>query len=676
MLADRAHVRLAGDSFLIDETQPGHYIHRFIDLVPERDDVPMPGAPRKNAFMSDSLYWTYDDWAGGEGNRQWYEEDYDMYKVGWELNPRIRGRLTGRPNRTRISVDGTDVRDRNFFTIGVKGRLWMAGGIDLFYSTAPQTSFTQVSDANDLKIATLSSSYKITALAANERWCFVAAFRSNAGNPGTRVIRAVDYSGNDSDILDEVADKPAFIGMCIFNGRLWAWTGARLISYDIDSVANGGTANVNSTVRYSVGSDIVSALPGSGYFGGCFTAENSIIMWYAEDMQTYAYEYKKGVGRPIWKLPHGYTAKDAWYQDGVVYFSGHWDSDDGTAGYGELKALVLENYRPLSLKWVRKTEGTGTKMNLAAGSPSYARQNLMCATHTGRIFVYDAETDGLTMLDQLSRSSGSDPDGLTFTSADNRIGDTITYGSRRVVAVYRPGAGAAGTENYQVVTYDDDEQNQIELDLNSTDWTGYNGYFESSAWDYGYPMELKSLIGFHLTFKPLVSGQTIDVSYDLDGTGSFTALTQVTSATSGASAGRVFIPVATTSAAKKFFSMAYRVKLASQGDAVAVPILYAVTAEAKLTRKREEWVLRLRLKNELSNTRVKGRKDKGSTIRDNILDTVKAGVPVEFLDGYRYDGEQPRYSTHTVIIKEAEDEIDESGEGICTVRLVATSEAT
>jgi hypothetical protein len=427
---------------------------------------------------------------------------------------------------------------------------------------------------------------------------------------------------------------------------------------------------------YSGGGEIVEnvAPNKSTYWANCIATENSIIMFYSTEMNSQVWEYKRGVGRPIWKLPYGYTIKDMTYNNGVVYVTGHWDAADGTVGYGELKALVLESYRPLSLKTVRKSDGQGTAMALGAASTSYAAQIMLCATHTGKIWVYDAETDGLTMLDDLNKDTSADPDGMSYPSG-SRIGATCTYGSKRLVAVYGPGLGASDAE-YQIVNYDDDEVNQIEKDLNTTDWTGYLGYFESSSWDYNYPMERKSLIGFHLTFKPLVAGQTLDVSYALD-SDSFTSLTQVTSSTGGADVGRVFIPVATVSDAKRFFNLKFRVKLASQGDTITVPILYAVTAEAKLVRKREEWILALRLKDETQRTRMSDRLNRGSTIRDRILTLVANGAPVTFLDGFRYRGRVPdQYSTHTVVIKEAEDIIEQPGEGTCIVRLVATTGAT
>lgn len=682
-LASRADILLDDDEFMIDRSVPRHYAHRLIDLAPQDSQVDIPGDPDKRAYASDNLFWSASDWAGGEGNRMWFSEDYDMYRVGHALNPRIRGQLTGRPKRYRTQVTCTDVRDRQHFTVGVSGRLWMSGGIDLFYSTDPTSSFTQVSDVNDVKLNTVSANYKITALTANDRWCFFSAWRS--ASSGTRLTRAVDASGNDCTVEAEGTGVPAYAGMTTMFGKLYCWTGQKLYEMDIDGLANGGTGLASDKIRkvHDVGAEIAdgSALGGT-FFAKCISTENSVVYFYTTEMQSWVFEYKKGVGRQIYKAPYGYTILDMAYNNGVVYLVGHWDSVSNTKGYGEIKAIILESYRPIHVKWVRKTEGTdGTSMSLAAASTSYANQIMMSAIYTGRVFIYDAETDGLTMLDYINRESGSDPDSLTFTHGDNRVASTITYGPWRCVAIYRPSAAGAGTEEYQVAVYDDDERNTVATGLNNTDFTTSKFFLESSQWDYSFPMEKKALVGFHLTFEPLISGQFIDVSYSLDGA-NYAALTQITSATSGASTGRVFLLASTAGTTKSFYQLKYKVTLTSNSG-VAAPILYAITAEAKLVRKREEWELVIRLKDESRGTRPGNREQRGDKMRDWLEATVKTGGVITFKDGFRYRGlpndpylANTSYKQHTVTIKEIEDVIEQPGEGACRVLLVATTEAT
>jgi hypothetical protein len=334
----------------------------------------------------------------------------------------------------------------------------------------------------------------------------------------------------------------------------------------------------------------------------------------------------------------------------------------------------------MPLKHPRSIQGTNLQIQTLANS--YGSQILCVGEHSGRIFVYDADSDGFTMLDDFA-DAATNADSLKFArnngeTGDNRVGGALTWGTKRLVAIWCPQAAAADSEEYQLVTYDDERLTNRETGLNATNYTGLTGYFESPLWDYNFPMERKNLVGFHLNFDPLVSGMFIDVSYSIDGA-SYTNLTQVTSSTSGASTGRVFIPVSTSSATVSFFQMSFRVKLTSS-TGVYTPILYAVSCEAKLKRLREEWELVIRLKDEEYLSRPANREVRGSRLRDWLEATVESGAVVALQDGYRYGKQgpqvQPNITTHTVIIQEVEDVIEKAGEGSCRVLLVATTEAT
>jgi hypothetical protein len=480
-------------------------------------------------------------------------------------------------------------------------------------------------------------------------------------------------SGSSTTVESEGTTKAPYAGLAIMEGKLYGWTGRRLFEMDIDQsmpLASDKIRKVYDTRIDPVSTNVFS----TDWWAEAIATENSVIMWYSNNGRSEIYEYKKGVGRPIWRPPQGFTIKGSCYSQGIAYFSGHWGGDSSFSGFGALYALPLNSYSPIFLKWVRKT--TNDNLQMQEMCESYGMQVMVTAQRTGRIFVYDADADGLTMLDDLERSSGSDPDSLTFTNNESRVGGMVTYGPHRYATIYQPGlSSASGT--YQIVYYEDDEPGQRETGLNTTDYTGATFALDSSSWDFDYPYEIKTLVGFHVAFKPLITDQTIKISYSLD-EASFVDLANITSATAGASTGRVYQQVSVSGSQKKFTNLVFRITLTS-ATGVKPAIVYSVAAEAKLVRKREEWELVIRLKDEMAQGRTTKRRAFGSRLRDWLEETVEAGNVITLLDGYRYKRDTTgtaavsgkAYSTHSVYIKQVIDVINEAGEGSCKVTLVA-----
>lgn len=668
MLDNNAAIKLGSDYFQIDRAVDNHYVHRFRDIKPSRLEI--TGMPGKSQLDGSSIMWTFDDWSGGEGNRIYYADQPTVYSVGYELNPRVKGQITGRPNRGRVTITANKTAQRPMMTMG-DGAVWIGGGQVLAYSRGAPATWTEKSAAE----VGLNghANYQMTALTGDHEWVYLSGYHS--ASSGTRLTLQVSRSdtGSPNIVVAEATGKAPYADMAVLEGKLYAWTGRKLWEHDLDGTFPLTVAADTIRLADDTGVDPVSAnVFSTDWWAECKATENSIIYWYSTEGQTEVYEFKKGQGKPIWRPPYGFTVKGSVYQNGVMFFSGHWGGDSVLNGWAAVYALPLDSYRPIALKTPRRLQNTfANGAQLQEMAASYGHQVMTANQKYGQIFIFDMETDGLTMLDDLTRETGADPDSLTFVFDTNRIGQLITVGPYRYVSVYAPGTAGAGT--YQIVYYKDDEPGQRETGQNTTNYTGQVGYWESPKWDMDYPMEQKNLIGFHLTFEPLVSGMFLDVSYSIDG-GAFTALTQITSATSGASAGRVFIPVATISSQKKFFQMQYRVTMTSS-TAVKTPILYAITAESKLTRKREEWELVIRLKDEQSRTRPSDRKVKGPTLRDWLETTVKSGNVVTFQDGFRYQNAN-QYTTSIVTIEEMTDVVMEPGEGSCRLVLVANTEAT
>jgi hypothetical protein len=691
--ASAAHIKLDDDEFMLDRSAEPHYSKRWYD-VDDEENPNITGDPGKMKRNAESLFWTYTDWAGGEGNRVYDPEQPDTYDIGYEINPRYRGQLHGRPNRRRATVTTTDTNARPCMAIGNQA-VWLGGGYDLAHSITGPVSWTEkahstTAAADYIGLRSLSTSYRITAMVGDNDYIYFTAW--HAGSSGSRALLRTVRS--DAALCDTVETQQTsvapYAGLCMMNGKLFGWTGRRLTRMDTTGTAANISTTVSGGVTTALGSKekvfdsrvdpASSNVFSTDWWADCNATENSIVMWYSNSGVSEVYEYKKGVGKPIWRPPYGFTIKSSCYSNGVMFFAGHWgaDANDGadTAGRGVLYALPLDSYRPFPVKHVRL--GKDQNLQMQEMHASYGYQIITVAQRSGRIFIYDAEADGFSMLDTIGGTSG---DSMVFTANSNRIAGSVTWGKNRYFAIYKPGDAAGTDGSYQVAVYDDDDPNQAEIKMNTTDYTNYKGWFETPRWDYGYPLDKKSLIGFHLTFKPLTAGQTLDVMYDHLEAGAaetatdWTTLTQITSSTTGASVGRVFLPVSLSGAQKKFMTLKYRVTLGSTtGTSVAPPILYAVSAEAKLIRKRKEWLLTIRVKDEPSrNARPSHRQSRGWRLRDYLEETIEAGNAIVFRDGYRYKGEAlystTFYSTHNVIIKEAEDIINKEGEGTMRILL-------
>lgn len=620
--------------------------------------------------------WAYDDWSGGEGNRNYYADDPTVYNVGYELNPRIRGQLTARPHRRYFGTCATnDTSKRPSITIGpgstvaadggagsgggAGSAIWIGGGYRMSNSIGSPTSWTDVSAA-DVGLSALDAGYDITAMAGDHDYVYYAAWTSDAS--GTRVIMRMNKATHTGAIVvaEETGTNP-FGGMCFMHGKLYAWTGSKLYEYDIDNTIPLAADAI--TMVYKAGPAPLNAnIFSSSWWADCVATENSVIAFYTTAAISHVYEYKRGgttgAGRPLYTAPYGFSIKAVAYLQGTVYFSGHWGGDSDAKGWGELYAMPLNSREPLFLGRFRHNQNNNLQMQEMCSS--YGLQMMVAASHTGRIFVYDAELDSITMLDDLETTAAhgaADTDGLKFNDNDDRIGGMVTYGPYRVAVVYKPGDAADTSGNYRIVSYDDDEPAQRETGFATSDFSQLTGYLDSPTWDYDFPFENKALLGFHVTFEPLISGQSLVISYGLDGAAPTTALTTITSATAGSSTGRVFLAVAGT----KFFRLQFRVKLISTTGVLA-PILYGVAAEAKLTRKRLEWDIVIRVKDEAANGHPDSQKQFGYRIRDWLDSIVTSGVVVTMYDGYRY-GDPGSSTSYSVTVQEAEDIIDRPGEG-------------
>ena len=669
-IVGKAHVVIDGIKFLIDKSVQDSYVHMYRPITAERADI--SGMPGKQQLKSDILMWAYTDWVGGEGNRSYITDQTSIYSVGNVINPRIRGQLQGRPTRTRTTVAVTDGLDRPRWDTAA-GVLWLAGSRDLFFTDngggSWSGSWNTAAGFGGAGTLFNDANYRVTSTGGDAESIYIAAYHSGAS--GSRGIQEVTVTGMGSGIsapvgsklLDEQTSVSPIAGMCTMGGKLYAWTGRKLIELDIAETDRPLLASQHREL-YDTGNDPVNRnVFTTKWWADCIPTENSVIFFYSVAGRSRVYEAKASssdptsvVGRPLWNSPLGFCIKSAAYVDGVVYFTGHWGGDSDIDGWGSAYALPLDSLRPVNLGFFRRH--TQNNLQMQESNESYGKQVLMAAANTGRIFIFDAEFDGITMLDDLESPIGGDADGLVFENSNHRIGGVVTFGRYRFASIYKPTAPTGTT--YQIVRYASDEEDDRATGMNTTNYPDSLFYLEHPHWDYDFPMEVKKLRGVYVTFKPLISGQQIQIKYSID-SATFVDAGTITSATTGNATGRVFLEVSTPSSQVEFYNVSFRVYVTSN-TAVVTPIVYSVALESSLKRKRKQWRLTIRVKDELDRTRVTTGKLKGSTIRDRLLTIVDTAEVVTFLDGYRY-GIDNTYTTHSVTIDEATDVIVEPGEG-------------
>jgi hypothetical protein len=645
--------------FLLDESitttfrQP--YRHSIVP-VQASGRGQIPGLPSgegdaQRVGTIDRLLWTMTDWIGGENNRVWDPNNPEVYDFG-SGNPRIRGEYTGRPKKTNITISCDNVQDRPILCVA-DGRLWIGGGQTLKSSDDWGDTFSDRTGTLNL-----ASGFKITAMVGFHDGIYVAAKKSSTGHHIIRQVQVTSLFG--ADVLADEVGKP-HVGLQILDGRLYAWTGKKLFEGDLNAtypLTNPKSWRAVGDTGADLDYDNYGGTSPGSWWGDVAVSENSLFAFIGLEGHTYVYEWDGKTLTECWQLEYGLTGKSMTVQNGVIYVAGHWSGEsDATDGFGGEYAMPLDSRVPGFVGFFRKSAGQNLQMQEMCGS--YGAQHMIAAAILGKIFIYDADYDSITLLDDLANA------------ANFKIGSMITFGKRRFVVVYKP--GAAGTNNYELYYYKSDEPGHRESVGTLTDSTEYGEY------DFGFPMEVKTLHGFHVTFLPMVANQRITISYQWDQAG-YTATTVITSATSGNAAGRVFIPLITG-------PRGYRLKVKVTVDnnstsGVKQPIVYSVTAEARVLNYTDVFEMYIRLKDESQSVKGHAHSRGGrlaEDIRAGIIAACRTGTLLTFKDGALYSGTRKpvHFDTYTVYIDSFEDNIsrggggDNAAEGFGFIRLVA-----
>lgn len=675
MLAGKTHVKIGTYEYHLAEDIEGHYLHRFDPDIPnEGPYIPGEGANKIAPSKAGRLLWSMTDWSGGEGARVWDPQEPDVYNWSNAGNPRIPGQFTGRAVRAldSTSLTANDQSKRPFLAIA-DNSLWYAGGRRIGYATDPTGSWTVVNSSavagsDYTGFESLNTSYYITAVCGTGKYLYYAGW--NSDNSGERVLlrRDATNAAVADTVWSETTSAPPFAGLAEANGNIYAWTGRRL--YELNVSESVPLAAKHRRKVFDSGVEIASTkVFANTWWADAVAAENSVFFFYATNGISDVYMYRNGP-RHVWRAPLGFTIKTITYQNGVVFLTGHFSAGTSTKdGWGAVYAIPTDTLQPMFVTWVRKHTGNNLQMQEAA--TSWGTQLMFGAGNTGRVFVYDMDADGLSLMDHIDTAGGTQApattDAIAFDS-DDRIGALITQGKYRIALYYDTDTATSGT--YKMVYWDDDEEAQR---VAGTATNTATNVLYAPRWHFGYPMSPKRLHGFHVTYKVenaattsgLLSGQSILIEYRLDNKTWTTAATISSSTTpSSGVQGHHFIPITNTD---KFMWLEWRMSVIGTSG-VQTPIIYGITSEASLVSYEETWDLIVRVKDEQGDPRNTNRKWHAWTLRDYLEDLMQNRSSITFLDGYRYRSPGD-YTTHTVVVESAADVIVRNAEGYMQVRL-------
>jgi len=585
-LRSGADVKIGSREFFLDDTAQEPYAHVLVSLYSDTQKIAGMDATTADPNV---LLWPYDDFAGGVENKYYSELIPDTWWYG-NANPRVRGSITAPPDTTLTNLTMATAADKAFF-VAVGGKLWLGVGRDVYYSDAGET-WSRWNGA-----ALFAAGYTIDGMSHDGACAWVTA-----ANGSTRKTRKVLTTTTETTAVEDHADTGVMFGMAMLEGQVYAWNGAALFKYD--------STETLPIIHDDLVHKVHQPFSSGGEFGGIAASDNSIIYFTAGNGFTEVFEWRFSsstssfIPRPIWKPSPGFTARFMVSTMGVFYLLGDWV--DQAAIFG----MSAVNREPLFLSYVGQAfGGSGNPLTPTALCGSYGTSVLVGMTDgdTNYYFVYDAELDSLTPLDQQATSD----EGLNLAVS--------TYRNRRVAV---GSVGTTGKARWWKQDFD--------TPTRSWEWV-------SSGWNLGYPMDEKLLFGFEVVQDPTIAAGQIQVLYQKDEDGSWV------------SAGTTAAGVKYTNLDKSTDNVKFRnLRVRMLGTAGAR--CFSITARTYINAYQELWRLVVKMRDEDPTNRPATRQARAAKLREWLNELAKAKSVVTFLDG-RVNPAKGKYSTHTVVVE-------------------------
>lgn len=607
-LPSGADVKIGSYEFDIDDSVDNPNVHVLESLYSDTTQVFGKDANTANPYV---LIWDNDDFAGGSETKYFNKLIPDNYWYG-KANPRIRGSVQSVPTQAQATVSLTTGSPTEWHTTQVAGKLWAGANRDVYYSSDSGATWSQHNST-----ALFGAGYVIHGMTNDGNYPWVCA-----SNGTTRKVLRIDSTTTSTTAVSDVTTAVRTFGMAMLEGKVYLWTGGTLIEYN--ALATLPITHASTTVN-ATPSNIVHApftdTPAGTFYAGICASDNSIFYFISGGGSTFVFEYKFNaasnifVGRPVWNTGLGFTSRKIIYSQGVLYLLGEYG--DQAALYG----MSLTDREPYLLSYLgQQYGGNGVTLTPRALAPSYGSQVIMAVDDgtTTYHFIYDAETDALSELDQRTIAA----DGTCYAMA--------TYGNRRLNFANK--ADTTGRINRWLQDYDTPA-----------------GAFElvTTGWDYDYPIDNKKLFGFEVVQDPSIVAGTISVAFQLDENGTWIT-TDYNGAAMTTVAGVKYtsFQVSGPSTQRDFRVLRLRIQGASGAR------LLSLRARAYVNSFQEMWRLTLKARN--SEERPRNAPIRAETVRDQINTLAAAKNVVTFLDGTRYPrrgADTVGYTTHTVVVE-------------------------
>jgi hypothetical protein len=637
MLGSGADFSLGGTEFMLaTDLGPGEeaYIHQYENAVPDQSKITGINEESPNPSLR---FWKMNSWLAGEG-LDFYNEEQPARYLYARANTRVPGAIQSPPVRTAGDTETTSATPTKGWFVAAGSRLWFFASRNGYWSTNG-TTWTE----NTAIATAIAASGSITGATYDGDDPIIAITTSTGVR---RLYRVTSTTAVVQLTTNTGASAPTFKALAMVEGQIYCFTGGRVLRYNsTDDNSGAGSIPFGQIGFTDTTSSLVYPMfkeePAGSLYHDATSGETSAFFLKGGDGQAVIHEFKNDVsgqvstGRPIWKMPLGFTAEYITVSLGILYVVGQFN------GRCALFGMSTVNRQPLFLGYFGEDRAV---LNVRFIQPSYGAQVLIGADDgtTSYIFIYDAEEDAFSELDERT------------IAADGTMLSGTTWKNQRITATF-----SGTTLKFHSWAHDKT--------------TPANGFeFESTMWDFGRPEDQKTLFGIQVTQDPSLSG-TVGVYYQDDEDGVWT-LAGTTSASTMNNYINIAEPTADTAATVKFRTL--RIRLVGTGACR----VFSVVPRVYVNALNEVWRLVVDLRNMPGTNRKPSNKSVTAAKQRAALLTLIEGKTVSvFKDGRRFSKKSNTndegYTTHVVVPEFPQDAIDSAGEGKTTLILRSVTPA-
>ena len=637
MLRSGADISIDGTEYMLaTDLGPGEeaYAHVWENIAPSQSATGGEQAESPN----DSLrFWKMNSWLAGEG-LDFYSESQPTRYLYARANTRVPGAIQSPPVRTAGDTETASATPTAGWFQAAGSRLWFFAARNGWWST-DGTTWTE----NTAVATNIAAGGSITGVTYDGDDPIIAITTSTG-------IRRLLRVNSTTTVVQLTTNTPVswttFKALAMVEGQIYCFTGGRVFRYN-STDDNSGAGNIPYTqIGFTDTTDslvypMFKDAPAGSLYHDATSGETSAFFLKGGDGHAVIHEYKNDIsgqtstGRPIWKMPAGFTAQYITVSLGILYVVGQFN------GRCALFGMSTVNRQPLFLGYFGEDRAV---TNIRFIRPSYGAQVLIGADDgtTSTIFIYDAEEDAFSELDERT------------IAADGTLLSGVTWKQQRITATF-----SSTTIKFHSWAHDKTAP--------------ANGFeFESAMWDFNRPEDQKTLFGIQVQQDPSLSG-TVGVYYQLDESGSWTL-----AGTTGSGVASNYInianPSAGTAATVKFRQIRFR--MVGSGACR----VFSVTPRVYVNALQEVWRLVIDLRNQPgTNRRASNRAVSGAKLRVALNALIRSKVVSVFRDGRQFpkksDTENEGYTTHIVVCEGPQDNIDSTSESRMTIILRSVTPA-